>query len=245
MLYNKKCTVEYDGRGYVGWQAQKNGIAVQEHIEKALKTIYKEDITTLASGRTDSGVHAMGQVFGFRSEKYLECEKLLRGMNSLLPRDISILKVEDVPERFHPQKSATSKTYLYKIHNSDRPSAFLNWRAWWIKKQMDADVLAEYLNCFKGTHDFASFCIRASLKENTVRTINTIELTKQGTVIDVEINGSGFLHQMVRLIMGTVVDGFFRNYTTGDIMDVIKSKNIENSGFAAPACGLYLKKVFY
>lgn len=244
-LYNKKCTVEYDGTEFHGWQFQKGLVTVQSEIEAALSKIYKKQIHIIGSGRTDAGVHALAQVFNFRAEKYIESEPLNLGLNSLLPRSIIIKKVEDVDVNFHAQKSAKSKTYLYKILNSELPSAFLRNRVWWVRNSIDIEIFSEILSQFVGTFDFSAMCTMKSLKENSVRTINFINVYKTEHIINIEINANGFLHNMVRNIIGTAFFIYRKNLHPSTVMEIIESRDRKKGGPTAPPQGLYLKEVFY
>ncbi|GAB1535793.1 tRNA pseudouridine(38-40) synthase TruA [Geovibrio sp. ADMFC3] len=244
-MYNRKCIVEYDGTDFCGWQAQKEVRTVQSEIEKALATMYKTNLFAIGSGRTDAGVHALNQVFNFRTENYIPPEGFVMGINTILPKDIAVKSAEDVEPEFHSQKSAVSKTYMYRLLTRWTPSALDRNRAWWLKKKPDIELMAELLKAVEGEHDFACFCAAEGMKENTVRTIYHTKVYTDGDYIHFEINGSGFLHMMIRIITGTVVRGAFRKQTPADIHEIIKGKDRRKAGMTAPACGLYLKEVFY
>lgn len=244
-MYKKKCVVEYDGTYFFGWQRQKDLRTVQGVIEAALSKIYKSSINIVGSGRTDTGVHAIGQVFHFVSERYLENISVLLGLNSVLPEDVVIKHVEDVDLSFHAQKSAISKTYIYKIYNYQIRSALYRNRAWWIRDNIDVDLLNEYLKFFKGEKDFSAMCLKRSVPENPVRTINYIFAKRVGDFINIEINANGFLHNMVRNIVGTVIDLYTDNSSPEKIEEILNSKDRKNAGRTAPPQGLYLKEVFY
>lgn len=245
VLFNKKCTVEYDGTEFHGWQYQKGLVTIQSEIEAALSRIYKKQIHIIGSGRTDAGVHAIAQVFNFRAEKFIENSSLKLGLNSLLPKSIIIKNVEDVDLNFHAQKSAKSKTYLYKILNSDTPSAFLRHRVWWVRSPIDIDYLNEIIQHFVGEHDFSAMCTMKSIKENSVRTINFIKTYKEKDIIHIEINANGFLHNMVRNIVGTTFFIFRKQLPPSTVLDILASKDRKKGGPTAPPQGLYLKEVFY
>ncbi|WP_022851067.1 tRNA pseudouridine(38-40) synthase TruA [Limisalsivibrio acetivorans] len=244
-MYNKRCVVEYDGTGFAGWQVQSTGRTVQQVIEEKLTEMYKAPVKIIGSGRTDSGVHAEGQVFSFITDKYLDRKALVYGLNSLLPDDVVIKDAEDAPLEFHAQQSALSKTYRYRILSREYGSALERNRLWWIKKPLDHVLFGELLSVFEGEHDFAAFCVRQSLKENTVRRINSLQMEHSDGFFSLEINGSGFLHMMVRNIVGTCVDFTLWGCTPGDIRDVFASRNRDRAGITAPAHGLTLVKVFY
>ena len=244
-MFNKKCIVEYDGTDFYGWQVQKDLRTVQEEIEKALTKIYKETVKIHGSGRTDTGVHALNQVFHFKNQKYLENTALFKGLNSLLPGDIVIKQVFDVPLDFHSQKSAVSKTYIYKILNRSYPSALMRNRFWWVRWKIETEKFDKLLQCFTGEHDFSCMCVKKSLKINNVRVVNFINVCKENDILNIEINANGFLHNMVRNIVGTVKAFYFQNKTEEDIKLLFESKDIENAGATAPPHGLYLKEVHY
>jgi len=245
MLYYKKIVLEYIGTDFVGWQVQANGRSVQEELHNALSQMYKTKVTTVGSGRTDSGVHALGQVASFRTERYISPDAVLKGLNSLLPDDVSIISVEDMPEGFHAQASSKSKTYLFKIFASNIRSARYAGRSWWVKAELDYKKIEALLKPLEGEHDFSSFCMVASLKDDNIRRINSTKCYMDGDIICVEINGNGFLHNMVRIIVGTVVEAVRRDYGTDYIKKVLDAKDRNKAGPTAHAAGLYLKEVFY
>lgn len=245
MHYNKLIVLEYLGTNYAGWQVQTNGVTVQEELQKALSRMYKHKINAAGSGRTDSGVHALGQTASFCSDRYIEPENVRMGLNSLLPDDIAVLSVKDVPEDFHAQHSAKSKTYLYRIYASYIRSAMHWGRTWWVKDELDHKEIDRRLKLLIGEHDFSSFCVQTSLRENNVRRINSAECFMDGDIICIEINGNGFLHNMVRIIVGTIVESVRKGYPPEHIREVLEAKNRDAAGITAHAEGLYLKEVFY
>jgi len=245
MIYNKAMTVQYIGSNFAGWQVQNGDRTVQEEINKALTTMFKERTTCVGSGRTDSGVHALGQVANFRSEKNLTPKAVLFGLNSLLPEDISISDVWEVGEEFHAQRSAKDKTYQYLILSSKVRSAIYQDRVWWYKHNLDFERATELTKLFLGEHDFTSFCVEKSLKENNARTINSFDTFMKDGICHFEINGSGFLHNMVRIIMGTIVEACQKGYGDDYITNALSGKNRDLAGPTAPAAGLYLKSVNY
>lgn len=245
MLYNKMLTIQYVGTDFAGWQVQPKARTVQQELHKALTKMYKTKVTCIGSGRTDSGVHALGQVANYRTERYIPPENVLMGLNSMLPDDISIVSVEDAPEDFHAQMSAVSKTYQYKIFASRIRSAMYAGRTWWVKDTLSHQQVGEYLKLFEGEHDFSSFCVQTSLRENNVRTINSTKCYMEGDVINLEINGSGFLHNMVRIITGTVVEAIRKDLGKEYILEALNARDREKAGPTAHAAGLYLQKVYY
>lgn len=244
-LYNKALKIQYIGTNYAGWQCQSHANTVQEEMQKALELIYKHPVHAKGSGRTDSGVHAMGQVASFRAETYIGNESLVMGLNSILPDDISISDAWDVPDNFNAQMSAKNKTYLYKVHYSRFRNAFYSDRAWWVRGRANFDLAPEFLKVFEGTHDFTSCCVLASMRENCVRTVNFTRFYQEGDLFCMEVNGNGFLHNMVRIIAGTVVKGCKSGWKPDRIREMIETKDRTKGGPTAPAAGLYLKEVIY
>lgn len=244
-LFNKKCIVEYDGTNFHGWQVQGDLRTVQKEIQNALEKIYKRKIKIIGSGRTDTGVHAYGQTFNYKTDKYLPNTSILMGLNSVLPKDIVILSCEDVALNFHSQRSALSKTYIYKILNQPLPSALLVNRVWHVREKLDVQRLKGYLGLFVGEHDFSSMCIKKSLKDNPVRKINFITISRHNNLIDIEINANGFMHNMVRNIVGTTIYLYRKDMPHEQITDILNSKDRSKAGPTAPPQGLYLKEVFY
>ncbi len=245
MLYNTACMCEYVGTNYSGWQRQKNGKAIQEVIENVLGDIFKQEVKIAGSGRTDAGVHALGQVFSFKTETFREPEIVSRALNGLLPKDISIIDSINVPLDFHAGKSVLSKTYLYKILNRPYPSAHYFNRALWVRNHIDLDLLNETLSLLVGRHDFASFCVSKTKKQDTNRTIFFAKAYRDNDFVNIEINASGFLHNMVRIITGTSLNIVSNKCNPKDIVDILNAKNRKKAGVTAAACGLYQKEVFY
>lgn len=244
-LFNKKCVVEYDGTNFHGWQVQGELRTVQKEIEKGLSKIYKRKIKITGSGRTDTGVHALGQTFNYITDKYLPNNSIVMGLNSIMPKDIVILSCEDVPLDFHSQRSAISKTYIYKILNQTLPSALKLNRVWHVREKLDILKLKNYLDIFVGEHDFSSMCIKKSIKDNPVRTVNFINIRHQEEQIEIEINANGFMHNMVRNIIGTTIYLYRRKISYEQIIAILNSKNRSEAGPTAPPQGLYLKEVIY
>lgn len=244
-MYNVKCIVEYDGTFFAGWQIQKNARTVQGEIEKALSKIYKTQIKITGSGRTDSGVHAFGQVFNYHTPKFISENSVMMGINSLLKEDIVIKDTEYVPENFHAQKSARNKTYEYVILNTDKPSAFHRNHCWHIYEFIDVQKMSEILNMFHGSHDFSSFCKKSSIVDDPLRTINNIDIQAANNFFKIEINADGFLHNMVRNIVGTALHIYRKNLPAEIIKEIFDKKDRSAAGPTAPAKGLYLKKVYY
>lgn len=218
---------------------------IQETIEKSLFTLYDENIRIIGSGRTDSGVHALAQVFHFYADKHRDNYAIMQALNSTLPRDIAVLSVIDAPEGFHAQFSAVSKTYKYIILNRPARGALDATRAWFRRKPLDEGKINEILSYLVGSHDFTSFCVRKSVKENCVRTLNFASAVREGDHIIIKLNAGGFLHNMIRIIVGTAVHMVYDNDEPSKIIDILEAKDRDAAGITAPAHGLYLEKVYY
>ena len=244
-MRNIKITIEYDGSGYVGWQRQPSGPTIQETIETSLMTITGEKVKLLGSGRTDSGVHALGQVASFRTGTSLSPSDLQKGLNSLLPKDIVITDAEEADLDFHAQLSAKSKIYIYKILNRPYPSAMLRDRAWFVPYPLKARLMDEAARSLIGEHDFRAFAQAEATVKSTVRTVLKARITKQRDLIEFSIEADGFMKRMVRLIVGTLAQVGREKITPSQFREILKSGEKTKHVHAAPAKGLYLKEVRY
>lgn len=238
-------TIEFDGTNYCGWQSQPNGATVQDEIEKRINTITTEDIRIHSSGRTDAGVHAEHMVAIFHTEREIDTEKFKLSMNALLPDDIVLLKVESVDMSFHSRKSAKRKVYEYHILNRQERSVFLNRYAWHVRKPLDVDRMIAASKLLLGEHDFAAFASVGGSVKTTVRTIHEINIVRGGDMIVITCTGSGFLKQMVRNIVGLLVQVGQGKFDVGFVTEVLKKMSKEKLYVTAPACGLFLKNVIY
>ncbi|NLJ79371.1 MAG: tRNA pseudouridine(38-40) synthase TruA [Tissierellia bacterium] len=244
-MRNIKLTIEYDGSNYVGWQIQENGISIQEEMEGAIHRVTGEDITLIGSGRTDSGVHAMGQVANFKTSSTIPANRFKFAINNNLPGDIVILRSEEVPMHFHSRYDAIGKRYRYMIYNSRTPTALYRNLLYHVSYDLNYDEMQEAVDFFKGTHDFTSFMVARNYVETAVRTITDISLDVNGGMICLIIEGNGFLYNMVRIIAGTIVDIGRGKLNAADIPDIIDSKHRKAAGHTAPSQGLYLERVYY
>ncbi|MDE0160092.1 MAG: tRNA pseudouridine(38-40) synthase TruA [Candidatus Dadabacteria bacterium] len=245
-MKNVKIIIEYDGTDYHGWQCQANLPTVQETIEDAIRKITRENVKITGSGRTDAGVHAIGQVANFSIETQMDPETLQKALNSTLPRDISIIKTQEVPDSFHAQFSSRSKVYEYRILNRPHPPALQRNRVWHIQEKLDTKKMREAATYLEGTHDFSVFATADITVKTTVRTVKRVHVRKtRERIILVEIEADGFLKRMVRMITGTLVEtgrGKLSPEGFGQILaEGQKTKNV----FTAPPSGLFLKKVIY
>ena len=246
MIQNFKLTIEYDGSAYHGWQRQKNERTIQEEIEKALKTITGRNVKVTGSGRTDAGVHALGQVANFSCDTALSADIFHRGLNGLLQKDIVISACKTVSKDFHARYDAASKTYLYKILNRPTPAAVCRQYAWHIRTKLDPDAMRRALGYLMGTHDFKSFEGAGSPRSSTIRTVMKAELSKRdhGYLV-VELTADGFLKFMVRNIVGTLADVGLGKMTPDDFNRIFQSKDRKLAGVTAPPHGLFLMRVDY
>lgn len=241
--------IQYDGSGFNGWQVQDSGRTVQAEIEKALNVLTREKIRVTASGRTDTGVHALGQAVHFDTCKKIErsddLRKICVSLNGILDYDVSIKNAFLVPPDFHARFSAVRREYIYLIYNHPFRNPFIIERALHVREKLDLDFLRRTAAYLKGEKDFTAFCKKTSSDVNTVRRIDEIEITESRELISFRIRGNAFLHNMVRIIIGTIL----KMHKEGDepeyINEILKKRNRDLSGYTAPPCGLYLNRVFY
>lgn len=239
-------TVEYYGSNYAGWQRQKNALAVQQVLEESLGLILQSKIVLCASGRTDRGVHALNQKAHFDYEGKFPVEKIARSVNTTLPDDVRVLKAERVPDDFHAQYSVKRKTYLYRMYFSRTLHPVKNLLSAQIA-YADADFEKMCAACrdLVGTHDFAAFAATGSHVQNTVRTVYDAVLRRNGEDMEFEITGNGFLYNMVRIAVGTLVWIGIGKLPQSAILDMLESGDRTKGGKTLPPRGLYLKNVEY
>ena len=243
-MRNLKITVQYDGTKYCGWQKQPNSPGIQGEIEYAIYEITKEKVNITGSGRTDAGVHALGQVANFKTNSNIPASRIPDALNAKLPKDISIIDCEEVDEDFHSRYSAKGKIYRYLIYNKPYRSPLYKDTSYHIRYDLDIDKMRSEAKSLLGTHDFKGFMSSGSSVKDTVRTIYDISITEKEDLIVLEVEGNGFLYNMVRIIVGTLVD-IGRGRITKSMEEIIASGNRGESGHTAPAQGLFLKKVHY
>lgn len=243
---NFKLVVEYDGSSYHGWQRQQGVLTIQEVIELRLEVMLGGPVHASASGRTDAGVHARGQVVSFASRTRLSPGEIQRGLNSLLPPDIVILAADEVPGSFHARFSAVSKTYAYHILNRPVPSALERGSAWHIRRPIDADPVRQSLEIIKGRRDFSAFMAAGSSVTSTERTLYRAELERPDEDhLVFSFEADGFLRHMVRNLVGTLVDVGKGRISPDGFSAILESRNRQRAGMTAPAHGLYLVAVHY
>ncbi|MGD9636166.1 MAG: tRNA pseudouridine(38-40) synthase TruA [Pirellulales bacterium] len=240
-----KLTVAYDGTAYAGWQIQPSEPTVQAVVEAAWREITREEIRVMAAGRTDAGVHALGQVVGLSTETALTTADLHRGLNAVLPEDVAIVAVEEAPENFHATHDARRKTYRYQIHNGRTPDVFHRRYVWHFPQPLDAEQMAIAARLLEGRHDFAAFESAGSERPDTVRTLFKVEVGRIAERITIEVTGDGFLYNMVRSIVGTLVEVGKGSREAAWVAEVLASCDRRRAGQTAPALGLFLVSVEY
>ena len=240
-----KLTIAYDGTDYAGWQIQPDRPTVQSVLEEAIQRVTGDHSRTLASGRTDAGVHAFGQVVGFRTESKLTPEVLVRALNANLPDDIAVLDAAEVADLFHPIGDSIKKRYRYVIHDAEIRDIFRRRYAWHCRYRLDAEPMARAAEVLLGTHDFSSFESAGAPRESSVRTITDISVVRHGNRIEIEVEADGFLYNMVRAIVGTLVEIGRGSMAEGWMYQVLSAKNRKAAGPTAPPEGLFLVKVDY
>ena len=244
-MRNIKLTIEYDGKDFYGWQKQPNKLNIQGEIEKAIYNITKEEVDLIGSGRTDAGVHALGQIANFKTNSNISIEKLPLALNSQLKNSIIIKKAEVVDERFHSRYNAKQKTYRYIINNSQCGTAIYRNLEYCFPIELDVEKMKEATKYFEGEHDFKAFKSSGTSGKNSVRTIYKAIVKKEGERIIIELTGNGFLYNMVRIISGTLLDVGMGKIAPDEIEDIIESKDRQKAGKTLPAHGLYLVEVLY
>lgn len=236
----------YDGSNYHGFQVQPDQITIQEVIEKSLKRIHKgEDIRIHMSGRTDRGVHAYAQPIHFDTQLHLKAEAWIRSVNAYLPKDVRIIGATEIDDDFHVRYDSIGKTYEYKLCIGRYVDPFSANYVGHYPLYFDYERAQECLEYFLGTHDFSSFCSKNSSVEDKIRTINDFTLTKENDILTFTISGDGFLYNMVRIIIGTIIDVAHGKYDKEHIAEILAKKERKFAGKRADANGLYLKKVYY
>ena len=244
-MRNIKLTIEYDGKCYNGWQKQPDKLNIQGEIEKAIYNITKEKVELIGSGRTDAGVHALGQVANFKTNSNIPIEKIPLAINSQLKSSIIIKSAEEVDERFHSRYNAKHKTYRYIINNSKTGTALYRNLQYCFPIKLDVEKMKEASKFFEGEHDFKAFKSSGTSAKNSVRTIYKAVVKEEGENIIIELTGNGFLYNMVRIISGTLLDVGLGKINPSEIPDIINSKDTQRAGKTLPAHGLYLVEVLY
>ena len=244
-MRNIKLIVAYEGTAYNGFQRQMNGIGVQQILEKRLGKLFGHELKINGAGRTDTGVHAYGQVVNFKTSGTIPTERIAIGSRCLLPHDIVITDAQDVDEHFHARFNATSKIYVYKIYPHVMPNLFLRNYAWHVWRKLDTNALREAAQSIIGTHDFSAFRATGGKDTSPVRTIMAVDCEFVGDTFELSFWGTGFLYHMVRNLTGTLVDVGLGARSVTDFKNILGSRERKRAGITAPAHGLYLKEVKY
>ncbi|RLB05929.1 MAG: tRNA pseudouridine(38-40) synthase TruA [Deltaproteobacteria bacterium] len=245
-MRNVKLTIEYDGTAYHGWQIQPGLRTIQGVMKEKIAQITQEEVNLIGAGRTDAGVHALGQVANFRTSSKINPFSLQRGLNSLLPPDIVIRDVQEAEEGFHARFSARSKVYEYHILNQPYPSAIWRNFAWFVPFELDLSSMRRCAEILIGTHDFSSFRAAGDESRHSIREVLRLEIERRGdSLIVVAIEANAFLREMVRSIVGTLVDVGRGKTSPTEFEEIFRARDRRLAGMTAPAHGLFLKEVKY
>lgn len=240
-----KLTIEYDGSNYAGWQVQANGLAIQQVMEDALAKILGSPIRLYSSGRTDAGVHAKGMVAAFRTDRNLPLSAFSDGVNCNLPQDIAVRSAEEAVPGFDPRRDAIGKHYRYTILNAPRRSPIQRLYAWHLKGNLDISAMREAATLMVGEKDFAAFRTSGCAARTTVRNVFSVKVSKEEEFIIIDVKGSGFLRNMVRIMVGTMVEVGEGKTRPDAITGFFNGKSDTTAGMTAPPQGLCLMEVYY
>lgn len=245
-MRNIRLLLQYEGTRYQGWQRQTSSDnTIQGKMETLLSKMCQEPIEISASGRTDAGVHAMGQVANFHTNSEMSTEEMLAYCNKYLPEDIAVVEVSEAAPRFHSRLNACGKCYCYRVINSDIPNVFWRRFAQEVPEKLDEDVMRRAAELLLGEHDFKSFTSAKKGKKSTVRRIDEISIVREGNLLSFTFVGNGFLHHMIRILMGTLLEVGMGKRTPESMTDILEACNRETAGPLVPAKGLTLMKVYY
>lgn len=240
-----KLTVAYDGTNYYGWQKQPDAVTVEEVVNRELTRLLQEPIEVIGASRTDSGVHALGNVAVFDTDSRIPPEKISYALNARLPKDIVIQDSKEVPPDFHPRRTDCVKTYEYRILNTRFPVPTMRLYAHYVYKPLDVEKMQAAAAFLVGEHDFASFCSAGSQVKETVRTIYRLDLKREGNMVSFQVEGNGFLYNMVRIIAGTLIEVGIGSYPPERVREMLEARDRIRCGPKAPACGLTLVGIRY
>ena len=243
-----KMTIVYDGTSYSGWQIQPNAVTIQEILQNTLEVILRSKISVIGAGRTDAGVHALGQVAHFQHAEEIDLYRFLASVNGVLPKNIRVTEVEPVPPSFHARYSAVNKRYHYHLSLGRVQDPFKRLYSWHISEKLDLDLLQECTQLFLGTHDFTSFANEAKLgaaSKKPVRTLKKLNIVPERTGIRLEFESESFLYKMVRNITGTLVEVARGKRDIKDVPKILEAKDRRKADRAAPPQGLFLMGVDY
>ncbi|MBF0440733.1 MAG: tRNA pseudouridine(38-40) synthase TruA [Oligoflexales bacterium] len=237
--------LSYIGTNYQGWQTQPNGQGVQDYLRRALEIFLRHPVKLIGASRTDAGVHAEHQVTCFSTSVCINEGKLLRALNALTPHDVGIMSIKQVSEGFHPIFSCTGKVYRYRLWTSESISPFVDRYVWKVPGSLDIDLIERLSGELLGKHDFTSFSASDSDVTSRVREIRDLFIDKRGPLINIWIVGDGFLKQMVRIIVGTLVEFGLKKKRFGSIAEILEAMDRKRAGITAPATGLSLVRIYY
>lgn len=238
-------TIQYDGSNYHGWQVQSNSLTVQEVFQNAVEKVFCKRLDVKGCSRTDAGVHANMYVLTVDTDMNISNDGVIFALNSHLPKDIAVIDCKEGSADFHPRYSCKSKEYVYKLYNGKIRNPFLADYAFYYRYSIDVDYLNEQAQAFVGTYDYSGFCSSKSDVEDTVRTVKSFSVTRQGDMVYFYVEADGFLYNMVRIMVGTLLFVSEGKIKKDELKDVILSKDRKRAGRTAPPQGLYLNKVFY
>jgi tRNA pseudouridine38-40 synthase len=244
-LRNIRLVLAYDGAPYLGWQVQPQGPTVQSVLQEALRLVTGAETTVKGSGRTDAGVHALGQVANFRTASPMSPAAFVRALNGVLPAAVAVLAADEVDPSFDSQFSAVEKTYRYRVLTRAERSPFEEGRAWHVHRQLDRESISSAASMLLGTHDFSSFRASGCAAGSPVRTLLRCDLIDEGDLLLFELAANGFLRHMVRNIVGTLVDVGRGRIPPARVAGILGARDRTRAGRAAPAHGLYLVRVVY
>ena len=242
---NHLLSLRYDGTAYHGWQRQENAVTVQEKVEQAAEALFGEKTGVYGCSRTDTGVHANCFKCNFKTEKYIPDENIISGMNHFLPDDIAVFECCDVADDFNARFNCVSKEYIYKIYNGKYPDPFYNNRAMYYKYPLDEILLDAQAKQYIGRHDFTSFRASGATVQTTERTVLAAGVERYGDTVIFRVEADGFLYNMVRIMVGTLIYISEGKLAKDSVPDIIAAKDRLKAGKTAEACGLYLNKVNY
>lgn len=244
-MRNLRLDLCYDGTKYNGWQRlSSTDNTIQNKLEQTLSRLLNEPIEISASGRTDAGTHAVGQVVNFHCNSNMSCEEILAGLRMYLPKDIGVYSCRNVSERFHARLNAKEKTYRYRLWNTDNPCVFERSYVYKDTRSMDVELMNRAAQQFIGTHDFSAFCGNKKMKKSTVRAIKSFVVERKGDEIVFTVTGNGFLQHMVRIMVGTLVEIGVGDRPADSIPELFGAER-SHAGGALPSCGLFLMEVTY
>lgn len=244
-MHNYKMTVQYDGTRYSGWQRQGNtSSTIQGRLEQTLSRLLEEPVSVSGSGRTDGGVHALGQTANFRTNTFLDCNEFRNRLNDALPEDIFVSDLRLAAERFHARLSAKEKVYRYTIENGAERNVFGRKYIYHVAEPLDMDKMTRAANLLLGTHDFRGYST-GHTKKSTVRHLSAVDIRREGENLTLTFTGNGFLYNMVRILTGTLIEVGLSQRTPESVLDALESGKRTDAGFTAPPQGLCLIEVRY